>query len=143
MSRTKAFTEGQTNMQQKGDAPVKRRALEKQGAGEIVNEAPAPNPFVRDGGDGCGVADKTALIAAIQAARRAIHDRELALLEEFNRGHSVASLAEAIAARLGRKTRSEDLIAEAGLAAAPRDAPGRDGRAHAAVRLIKRRTKLG
>jgi hypothetical protein len=48
-------------------------------------------------------------------------DRELALLEEFNRSHSVASLAEAIAARLGRKRQSKDMIAEAGLAAAPPD----------------------
>jgi len=47
--------------------------------------------------------------------------RELALLEEFNRSDSVAALAGAIAARLGRKARSEDLIAEAGLAAARRD----------------------
>jgi len=56
-------------------------------------------------------------------------ERELALLEEFNRSHSVTSLAQAMAARLGQKTRSEDLIAEAGLAAAPRDAHRPGGRA--------------
>jgi hypothetical protein len=39
--------------------------------------------------------------------------RELALLEEFNCSDSVAALAGAISARLGRKARSKDLIAEA------------------------------
>lgn len=140
-------------MQQKEDVPIKRRGLEKRVTSQIVNEAPAPKLFVpiRYGGDGHSTADKTALVAAIQAARRSIAsvagvgneraseksrgsinslrrgsalitgrprtDRELALLEEFNRSRSVASLAEAIAARLRRKTRSEDLIAEAGLTA--------------------------
>jgi hypothetical protein len=47
--------------------------------------------------------------------------RDLAMLEEFSRCDSVASLAGAIAERLGRKARSEDLIAEAGLAAGRRD----------------------
>jgi hypothetical protein len=47
--------------------------------------------------------------------------RELALLEEFNRSNSVAALAGAIAARLGRMARSEELIAEAGLTVAGRD----------------------
>lgn len=42
--------------------------------------------------------------------------RELALLEEFIRCDSVISLAGAIAARLGRKEPSEDLIEAAGLA---------------------------
>ena len=47
--------------------------------------------------------------------------RELALLEEFSRCDSVDSLAVAIAARLGRRARSDDLIAEAGLPARRRD----------------------
>ena len=41
--------------------------------------------------------------------------RELASLEEFNRSGSVAALAQRIAARLGPRTRPEDLIADAGL----------------------------
>jgi hypothetical protein len=41
--------------------------------------------------------------------------RELALLAEFTRCKSVASLAGAIAARLGQDARSEALIAEAGV----------------------------
>jgi hypothetical protein len=53
------------------------------------------------------------------AARRrgvpADHKRELALLQEFTRCESVAALAGAIAARLPRKARPEDLIAQAGL----------------------------
>ena len=43
-------------------------------------------------------------------------DRELALLREFDRCGSVATLAAAMASRLGRP-RSEALIEEAGLAA--------------------------
>ncbi len=45
-----------------------------------------------------------------------VEDRESALLQEFQRFDSVASLAQATAVRLGRQTRPEDLIAEAGLA---------------------------
>ena len=41
--------------------------------------------------------------------------RELALLLEFTNSNSVASLAGAIAVRLGREARSDELIAEAGL----------------------------
>lgn len=52
--------------------------------------------------------------------------RELALLREFNSSELVAALAGAIAARLGRKARTEKLIAEAGfgdrtLGAGPRE----------------------
>jgi hypothetical protein len=43
--------------------------------------------------------------------------RELQLLNEFTNSGSVASLAGAIAARLGREANSEDLISEAGLGA--------------------------
>ena len=46
-------------------------------------------------------------------ARGAEEDSELALLAQFMRHDSVASLANAIAARTG--VRSEDLIATAGL----------------------------
>ncbi len=45
--------------------------------------------------------------------------RELALLAEFNRHDSVASLAGAIAARLGGNAREEDLIACASLGSEP------------------------
>lgn len=41
--------------------------------------------------------------------------RELALLEEFTRHGSVASLAGAIAVRMGGSAEEEDLIARAGL----------------------------
>jgi hypothetical protein len=41
--------------------------------------------------------------------------RELALLQEFTRSTSVASLAGAIADRLGLTVRPEDLVREAGL----------------------------
>ena len=47
---------------------------------------------------------------------RGDEERERALLQEFLRFDSVAALAGAIAARLGRQARPEDLIAEAGLA---------------------------
>ncbi len=61
-------------------------------------------------------------VAARQGGGRTDDERrELALLAEFTRCDSVASLADAIAARLGRKGRSEDLIEEANLAASRRD----------------------
>lgn len=54
--------------------------------------------------------------AARRSGRRADDEgRELALLIEFTNSHSVASLAGAIATRLGAEARSEDLISEAGL----------------------------
>jgi hypothetical protein len=54
--------------------------------------------------------------AARQSGTRADDERrELQLLLEFTNSSSVASLAGAIAARLGRESRSEDLIVEAGL----------------------------
>jgi hypothetical protein len=54
--------------------------------------------------------------AARRSAKRADDEgRELALLLEFTSSNSVASLAGAIATRLGREARSEDLISEAGL----------------------------
>ena len=57
------------------------------------------------------------------ARRRGADDeRELKLLQEFTRCNSVAALAGAIAARLPRTARPEDLIAEAGLAAGRPDA---------------------
>ena len=42
-------------------------------------------------------------------------ERETALLAEFMHHNSVASLAGAIAGRLGRTVRAEDLVAHAGL----------------------------
>ena len=48
-------------------------------------------------------------------------EREQALLDEFRRSESVAALAARIAQRLGRRTRSEDLIADAGLVAAKQE----------------------
>jgi hypothetical protein len=48
--------------------------------------------------------------------------RELALLDEFMRHKSVASLASDIADRLGADGRGEDLIAAAGLGANRREA---------------------
>jgi hypothetical protein len=55
-------------------------------------------------------------VAARRSGGRAVDDRrELALLEEFTRCDSVDKLAGAISARLGRRARSDDLIAEAGL----------------------------
>ena len=54
--------------------------------------------------------------ATRQSGTRADDERrELQLLLEFTNSGSVASLAGAIAARLGREARSEDLIVEAGL----------------------------
>ncbi len=54
--------------------------------------------------------------AARQSGTQADDERrELQLLLEFMSSSSVASLAGAIAARLGREARSEDLISEAGL----------------------------
>jgi hypothetical protein len=47
--------------------------------------------------------------------------RELALLAEFMRHDSVASLANEIAERLGANVRDKDLIAAAGLGARLRD----------------------
>ncbi len=56
--------------------------------------------------------------ATRQSGTRADDERrELQLLLEFTNSGSVASLAGAIAARLGREARSEDLISEAGLGA--------------------------
>jgi hypothetical protein len=49
-------------------------------------------------------------------------EREKALLAEFTRHESVASLAGAIAGRLGGNVRKEDLVARAGLDSTP--APG-------------------
>jgi hypothetical protein len=64
--------------------------------------------------------------AAARGAGRADDDRrELALLAEFTRCDSVASLAGAIAERLGRKARSRELIEEAGLA--PKERLAADG----------------
>jgi hypothetical protein len=48
-------------------------------------------------------------------ARTAEEERELALLAQFMRHDSVASLAKAIAARSGGGMRAGDLIAAAGL----------------------------
>jgi hypothetical protein len=48
-------------------------------------------------------------------ARTAEEERELALLAQFMRHDSVASLAEAIAARSGGSMQARDLIAAAGL----------------------------
>ncbi len=48
-------------------------------------------------------------------ARTADQERELALLAQFMRHDSVASLAKAIAARSGGSMRAGDLIAAAGL----------------------------
>ena len=50
-------------------------------------------------------------------ARAAEEERELALLAQFMRHDSVASLAEAIAARSNGSIRAGDLIAAAGLGA--------------------------
>jgi hypothetical protein len=63
---------------------------------------------------------KPARFRSYAAARRSgtradDEGRELALLLEFTNSCSVASLAGAIATRLGREARSEDLISEAGL----------------------------
>ena len=53
---------------------------------------------------------------------RATHEtRELALLAEFMRHDSVASLANEIAERLGANVRDKDLIAAADLGASLRD----------------------
>ena len=56
-----------------------------------------------------------------RGGRAANERRELALLEEFTRCDLVDKLAGAIAARLGRSARSDELISEAGLAARRRD----------------------
>ena len=48
-------------------------------------------------------------------ARAAEEERELALLAQFMRHNSVASLAKAMAARSGGSMRARDLIAAAGL----------------------------
>jgi hypothetical protein len=53
--------------------------------------------------------------AAPKRSRDSDETRELVLLEEFVRHKSVAALAGAIADRLGRATRAEDLIARATL----------------------------
>ncbi len=60
-------------------------------------------------------------LVAIGRDRRDATDegRELALLAEFTRHDSVASLAGAIAARLGGNACEEDLIARASLGAEP------------------------
>ena len=56
-------------------------------------------------------------IAATRRSRPAANEQaELALLAEFMRHDSVASLAGAIAARLGGNVRETDLIARADLA---------------------------
>jgi hypothetical protein len=55
------------------------------------------------------------------AAQRADETRELALLAQFMRHDSVASLASAIAERSGGAMRGGDLIAAAGLCARPTD----------------------
>jgi hypothetical protein len=54
-------------------------------------------------------------------ARTAEEERELALLAQFMRHDSVASLAEAIAARSDGSMRAGDLIAAAGLGARASD----------------------
>ena len=54
-------------------------------------------------------------------ARRADETRELALLTQFMRHDFVASLASAIAKRLGGPVRGGDLIAAAGLGASRAD----------------------
>jgi hypothetical protein len=59
--------------------------------------------------------------SAHRGTGRNAEQRELALLEEFTRSASVAALAQRIAARLGPRTRSENLIADAGLGPATRD----------------------
>ena len=53
--------------------------------------------------------------AARRLGSRAVDERELQLLQEFNRCDSVTALAGAIATRLGRKRRAAALIADAGL----------------------------
>jgi hypothetical protein len=53
--------------------------------------------------------------AARRREGRADDERELRLLQEFNRCGSVRELAGAIAARLGPAERAEALIADAGL----------------------------
>jgi hypothetical protein len=54
-------------------------------------------------------------------AQRPDETRELALLSQFMRYDSVASLASAIAERVGGAMRGEDLIAAAGLCASRTD----------------------
>ncbi len=54
-------------------------------------------------------------------AHAADEERELALLTLFMRHDSVASLANAIAERLGGRLRGGDLIAAAGLGSNPSD----------------------
>jgi hypothetical protein len=62
------------------------------------------------------LADKpTAAVNKHFLARTAEEERELALLAQFMRHDSVASLAKAIAARSGGTRRAEDLVAAAGL----------------------------
>jgi hypothetical protein len=66
-----------------------------------------------------------------RSPRRLLRDpsadrRELALLAEFMRHNSVASLAGEIAERLGANVRGDDLIAAAEIGASPRDGR-RDG----------------
>ena len=59
--------------------------------------------------------------SARRAPAQAIEERgELALLAEFMRADSVASLAGDIAERLGADLRGDDLIAAAGLGGKPR-----------------------
>jgi hypothetical protein len=60
---------------------------------------------------------------------------ELALLEEFTRHDSVASLAGAIAARLGRKSRPKELVERAGLAL--RRGPDRRERCRIGINEVK------
>ena len=59
--------------------------------------------------------DKRAAAASKHFPARADEEHELALLTQFMRHDSVASLAKAIAARSGGSLRAGDLIAAAGL----------------------------
>ncbi len=61
------------------------------------------------------VDEPTAAAAKPLRVRKAKEERELALLAQFMRHDSVASLARAIAARSGGSMRAGDLIAAAGL----------------------------
>ena len=54
-------------------------------------------------------------------AQAAEEERELALLTQFMRHDSVASLADAIAEQFGGSMRGGDLIAAAGLGTSPSD----------------------
>jgi hypothetical protein len=73
--------------------------------------------------------ETTAELDSRLGAQAADETRELALLTQFMRHDSVASLAKAIAERLGGSVRGGDLIAAAGLS--PRAAPTADAAAGA------------